>query len=263
MTSTPRRLDPLLVRRAKGWIKGLALRRGLLVRKLPQGRQGDAFFDQAALLKGRDPHIVFDVGAYLGETALTYRRLFPNATIHCFEPVPESFVKLSAALANEPRVRLNPLVISDGTQPVEMHVNRFAGTSSMLSPSRDVGAYLSSDLFEEVVTHQVRSTTLDSYCADQGVDQIDVLKLDIQGAESTALRGATGLLSRGAISLIYTELLVAPMYEGQGTIGDLLGLCERHGFRLYGLYNFEYGADTRLFQMDAILISPKLAAPQP
>ena len=257
MTSNSGRLDPRPLKSVKRFVKRFALRRGLLVRRLPGGRQGDAFSDQAALLSERDVGTILDVGAYVGETAIIYRRLFPMATVHCFEPVPESFDRLSSMLSGDPLTIVNALAIGDRTQPVELHVNRSAFTSSTMSPAPDVSAYLSQEHFEEVATHRAESTTIDRYCAERGIDHVDVLKLDIQGGERAALRGATKMLSREAISLIYTELLIAPMYEGQGSIGDILGFCEGQGYRLYGLYNFAYGADTRLYQVDAILLSPR------
>jgi len=253
VTSTSRRLNHPIVRSAKGLIKQLALRGGVLVRKLPQGRQGDAYADQAALLSGRKVEHILDVGAYVGEAALRYRRIFPEATIHCFEPVPASFEQLEANVGGDPLIRTNNVAVGAGTEPVVMHVNRAAMTSSTLRPASEVDQYLSADYFEEVVAHEAKSTTVDRYCAEHEVDRVDILKLDIQGGELKALQGSTEMMSRGAISLIYLELLLAPMYEGQSGVGELLSFCESKRYRVYGLYNFEYGADTRLFQVDAIL----------
>jgi FkbM family methyltransferase len=41
-----------------------------------------------------DPSVVFDVGAYLGQTTMHFRKSFPTASIHCFEHVDENFKKL-------------------------------------------------------------------------------------------------------------------------------------------------------------------------
>ena len=241
----------------KDFVKRLALRRGLLVRRLPGGRQGDPFSDQGALLSGRDVRTILDVGAWVGETALLYRRRFPSARIHCFEPVPESFARLSNLVAVDPLITVKELAVGDRIEPVELHVNRSAFTSSTLAPAPDVTSYLRANLFEEVVSHQAESTTIDRYCAEASIEHIDILKLDIQGGELAALRGASEMLSRGAISVIYTEVLVAPMYEAQPRLGDVFGLFDMYDYRLFGLYNFAYGADFRLYQMDAILLSPR------
>jgi FkbM family methyltransferase len=246
------------VRGAKGTIKRLALRCGVLVRKLPAGRQADPFRDQAALLRGREVRTVFDVGAYVGETALQYRSIFPHAQIHCFEPVPDSFQKLSDKTAGDRRITLNQGAVGAAAGSLEIHVNRSPFTSSTLRPAKETATYIDPSHFEQTVTHQAKVVTVDDYCAEHGIDEIDVLKLDIQGAELAALNGASRMLSRAAIQLVYTEMLVAPMYDQQSRLGEVLNLYEGYGYWLYGLYNLAYGADTRLYQMDAIVVAPSL-----
>ena len=54
----------------------------------------DAFTLQGKLIKVREP-IILDIGAHVGEVARIYRGMFPLASIHCFEPFPESFQLLS------------------------------------------------------------------------------------------------------------------------------------------------------------------------
>ena len=98
----------------------------------------------------------------------------------------------------------------------------------------------------------MQATTIDDYCRANGIERIDVRKLDIQGGELAALRGATQMLAEGRISLIYTEVLLGALYEGQPGAGEILSAMERHGYSVYGLYNFAYGADSRVYQMDAV-----------
>src|SRR5688572_10979739 len=63
---------------------------GVELRRLPPGHHADAFEEQRRLLADRSVHTIFDVGANVGVTATRYAHLFPDATIHCFEPFPES-----------------------------------------------------------------------------------------------------------------------------------------------------------------------------
>jgi len=246
---------------AKDFIKRFALSQGFLIRRLPHGRHGDPLSDQRALLTGRSVRTILDVGSYVGETALRYRRMYPDATVHCFEPVLGSFEQLAATAARDPMLLANQLVVSDQVGPIELRVSRFAFNSSTLPASASAGTVVGADIFEEVETRRTDSTTIDSYCAEKGIDEVDLLKLDVQGGEGAALRGATEMLRKGAISVVYTEVLVAPLYQGQSGVGEILSLCEKHGYRLYGLYNFAYGPDSRFYQMDAILLSPRFAEP--
>jgi FkbM family methyltransferase len=244
--------------RVRELIKAQTLRLGLVVRRVPAGRHGDAFADQARLLERVAVRRIFDVGAYHGETALRYRRLFPGAEIHCFEPVPGSFSRLEQVLAGMPLMIANKLAVSDSRQPIELHINRFLATSSRLHPTQGAADIVGTGLLDVVDTHFAESITIDEYCLDRRIGRIDVLKLDVQGGELAALRGAKRMLESGNVSLVYTEVLVNRLYEAQPGVGDLLSVLEGHDYRLYGLYNLVYGTDSALYQMDAIMMNPQL-----
>jgi len=53
----------------------------------------------------------------------------------------------------------------------------------------------------------VPSVTVDNFCAQSGIDHIDILKLDVQGGELLALEGTKHMLSRTAVTLIYAEVV--------------------------------------------------------
>jgi FkbM family methyltransferase len=249
-----------ITNRVKNALKAQALRRGIHVTRVPFGRHGDAFADQANLLDHVNVRRIFDVGAYHGETALRYRALFPNAEIHCFEPVPAAFTRLEEALAGTPLITANMLAVSDTAQPIKIQINRFSATSSRLQPSKVAERVVGNGLLDVVGSHTADGVTIDQYCGARGIDRIEVLKLDIQGGELAALRGAAEMIQSGKILIVYTELLVNDLYNGQPGVGELLTTLERHDYRLHGVYNLVYGLDTALYQMDAILTSPLLSA---
>lgn len=53
---------------------------------------------------------------------------------------------------------------------------------------------------------RVASVCLDRFCREKKIDRIDLLKLDIQGQEHSALVGASGLLRSGQVGTIFIEL---------------------------------------------------------
>jgi hypothetical protein len=74
----------------------------------------------------------------------------------------------------------------------------------------------------------VTAVTLDRKCAELGVDRIDLLKLDIQGAEAAALAGAGSLIDRGRIGMIFLELNWSA--AGPCPATDSLRRLERAGY---------------------------------
>lgn len=82
-----------------------------------------------------------------------------------------------------------------------------------------------------LITH-VRQQTLDTLALDQNIEDIDVLKIDVEGYEWDVLCGADGLLKDEKISMIYFEF-----GEHQGTMGQSFkqfwSLLTKHGFDIY------------------------------
>src|SRR5690606_38527457 len=72
--------------------------------------------------------------------------------------------------------------------------------------------------------------TLDSYCKRNGVKEIDILKIDVQGADS--------LLKNGAIRLIYSEVLFAENYSGQSSLLSISAFLEKHSYLLWDFKSF-------------------------
>ena len=145
--------------------------------------------------------VVVDVGACDGAVASDYLELFPEATCHCLEPHPPSFRELTERLGTHPRARLHPLALADTSGQRTLHAFPTAATNSLLAPVNDVGAVVGPghmDSFERV---EVDVTTLDTFAEREGLPRIDVLKLDVQGAEVLVLRGAERLLRARAIGL--------------------------------------------------------------
>lgn len=142
---------------------------------------------------------VLDVGANLGlYTLLSAVAVGPGGTVHAFEPVPRLFDYLSAGVRRSrlKNVRLNRVAISDtiGTVPMYLSDAKNTGLHS-LAPSKRRPAEI-----------RVESTTLAAYIRENGVAGVDVMKIDIEGAELLAFRGAGDLLVGDSAPIIQAEL---------------------------------------------------------
>ena len=101
--------------------------------------------------------------------------------------------------------------------------------------------------------------TIDSYCSEHNISHIDVLKLDIQGGELRALRGAANMLRGEAISLIYLEAFLLPFYKEQPLLGDICNELSQYSYTLHNIYNLGFRSTTgRCSWMDAIFVSPPM-----
>lgn len=198
-------------------------------------RSLDGFTSQKGLVRTPSP-VIFDVGAHIGSVAKTYRELFPSATIHCFEPDPGLIPELRKSVGEDPGIHLHELALSDQEGKSLFHVNSAPATNSLLATDSRAGAYFDASLYETKQQVEVHTTTVDAFCQARNLPAVDILKLDVQGAEYAVLEGAKGLLAQGKISLIFTEIIMIPTYQGQRKFHDYLGFFDQFGYDLFDIY---------------------------
>jgi FkbM family methyltransferase len=132
-----------------------------------------------------------DIGANSGfYTALFADRVGPRGRVHAFEANPALVDRLARMITLngfQGRVRLNPVAVSDRTGTARLYLSDHLDTTGMSSLVRKT--YL-----EESARIDVATTTLDDYARKRQVGPIGLLKMDIEGAEISALRGMEALL---------------------------------------------------------------------
>lgn len=154
----------------------------------------------AARFGGREVTVV-DVGAHVGEYAVCARRAFgPQATLHCFEPHPETFAALERRFGANARTHCHRLALGEGH-----------GTASLYSePASAVFSSLHPEAFgapghEVSRVDEVELETLDRVAERLGLGRIDLLKVDVEGHELSVLKGARELLDRRLIEVVQFE----------------------------------------------------------
>jgi len=205
---------------------------------------------------GRSPHLIFDLGAHLGETAVLYAEKFPQAAIHSFEPSPKTFLALQAALKAYPNVRPVNIALGDAMGTRTLHMNQSSGTDSLLSSAGQCSDAAMAELTKTVVEVPVTMQTLDEYCRANDVQFIDLLKMDVQGFELHVLQGARRLLAEHAIALIYTEVSFESFYEGQPFFHEVYTRLIDQGFQLVDLYGHSRSLSQALRWCDALFVHP-------
>ena len=174
-----------------------------------------------------DIRTVLDVGANQGEFARYAADCFPNATIHCFEPLPVCQPQLKTLAAGCSRIKVHPVALGEKSCAMQMFENDFAPSSSLL-PMQDRHR----ELWPKTTGAKkipVTMTTLDAVAAVAPFTGHMFLKLDVQGFEMNVLRGATQALRQTAVVMM--EVLFEPLYEGQADFRELLNFMADQGFR--------------------------------
>lgn len=210
----------------------------------------DAFEVQYKILSG-EARFIFDVGANRGDTAIKYSTLFDQAKVYAFEPFPETFEKLLNNIKDYEKIVPGQYAIADKKGQAVLFSNFNEDTNSLL-PSDKIG--LSSDQqVKNKSSITVQTETIDSFCRNNNIQQIDILKMDIQGSELAALKGAVDLLEKRKIKLIYTETYFKQQYLGQPLFHDISSFLYSYGYVIQDIYSPIYG-NGNLAWSDAIFI---------
>jgi FkbM family methyltransferase len=197
---------------------------------------------------------IFDVGANRGQSLIVYKNMFPEAAIHAFEPFPSAFNNLRECAKNIPNVFTNPTAISDSCGVDIFYINHLEDTNSLLKRPESGKQYYPDHAKLKSNMH-IPTITIDHYASENNISNIDILKMDIQGGELRALHGAREMLSRNAISIIYTEVFFIEHYANSPLMHDILNFLSTYGFSLYNICNATSAPDGQLRYADVIIIS--------
>jgi FkbM family methyltransferase len=173
-----------------------------------------------------DP-IVVEAGAHIGTDTVEMARMWPDGTIHSFEPVPDVFARLEARTGRLPNVCRHEEALGPPTPTVEMWVSGGASdaSSSVLTPRHHLKA-MPEVTFERRI--EAPAITLDAFAEREVLDRIDFLWLDMQGYELAALESGERVLP--AVRAIVCEVANVPYYEGMPLWPELRTWLERRGF---------------------------------
>lgn len=180
-------------------------------------------------LIGRDDPLIVEVGANDGTDTRELLANFPLAHIHCFEPDPRPLARFLRQV-NSPRCTLHALAVSDRDDWAELHlssgthpefgVSDWDYSSSLRAPQNHLSRFPWCTFERKLV---VAATRLDTWLSRHSeIEQIDYLRIDIQGAEGDLIRSGRAALER--TRYFYTEFSNHQEYAGQPSLEELLAM---------------------------------------
>jgi FkbM family methyltransferase len=155
---------------------------------------GEAFVLE--VLSGFAPRRIFDVGANIGEWSLEASAVCAGAEIHAFEIAAPTFDVLVERTRTVPSIRCLNVGLSDTVGSIRIrHYDALPALTTATDyphpfPYRELDATV---------------TTGDGYARENGIDHVDLVKIDVEGMEERVLRGFETLFARGGIDVVQFE----------------------------------------------------------
>ena len=205
--------------------------------------------------------IIFDCGAKQGQSVKRFKKLYPNSEIHCFEPVKNSIKKIQENYKNDNSIILNNCGVGDvNEKKVFNEYEDRIGTSSFREIKKDtawaINKFKNAEM--EPKKYEVNIITLDKYCSENNINQINIMKIDVQGYETNVLEGAKNLLKFSKIGLIEMELHHENLYNFENSYYELEKYLIPNNYRLFSVGRGGSLLHHTTFKQDIIFISDKL-----
>lgn len=185
------------------------------------------FFDNKEL-------IIFDIGAFNFDDSINFKTNFPESLVYSFEPF-EYNIENYGEKAKSMGVNVFKLAISDKVGKTKFYNSEtFNGTKwtcsgSLLMPSEKSGTEIHPGLIYNTDGIEVETSTIKDFCESNSIDRVDIIHMDVQGAEYYAVKGMGEKIRP---KLLFCETCEYETYDGALTQKDLDDLLFSMGYKI-------------------------------
>jgi FkbM family methyltransferase len=195
---------------------------------------------------GFAPCTVIDVGAAYGSFTRLCREVFPDARYFLIEPLDEYRPLLEQLKRSVPSVHYTMAAASDheGELAINVHPD-LVGSSLYREVETGTGV--------NGVARAVRGVTVDKVIREAGAAGPFLLKLDVQGAEVDALKGAEQMLLESECVIL--EVSFFKFFQDAPECADTIAYMKDRGFVPYDIVGLQYRPlDRALSQVDILFV---------
>lgn len=203
-------------------------------------------FDRVNFSGTADNATIFDVGGNIGQSSIWFLHEFPKASIYCFEPFAAIYQQLLSNTARFASIKTFHFGMSSKNEKRTVdRIDDYHCTTGKTTR-------LSSDESAE----EIHLRTIDSFCAEEGIGRIDILKTDTEGHDIHVLRGAVGMLRQHCIANVLSEASIRKESNDQTNFFDLCDFLGELGYELFSMYDLRHDIGTGRLNYFNVLFKP-------
>lgn len=172
--------------------------------------------------------IIIEAGAHIGRDTIKLSKLWPEARIYAFEPIPELFMQLYEKTRSNKNISCYQTALGSTNGIITLYQS--SGRSSAASSLFEPKAYLEEHpdvSFKEI---KVPVVTLDTWAKEQNISYADFMWLDMQGSELAMLKASPKIVA--TVKAIHTEVNLAERYAHNPLYPEYKKWLEAQGFKL-------------------------------
>jgi FkbM family methyltransferase len=181
--------------------------------------------------------VIFDIGAYNFEDSIIFKNKFKNSEVYAFEASSVNYntfhknadingvLTFNIALSNK-------IGKSTFFRSVSLNGMNWGASGSLLEPSDKL---LKRIQFESDL--EIETTTIEDFCKTHNIPNIDIIHMDVQGAEDLVIEGGMDFLTNHT-RYLYTEFSNIELYEEALTKEGICSLLP--DYEIVGLFNTNY-----------------------
>jgi len=177
------------------------------------------------------PFVIFDVGSNIGDyIELLNSMVQANFVVHSFEPNPKAFERLNERYGTQPNVTLNNVGVSSSEHKMDLYDPGSVGSAIASLYNRK--AYEGFKPEDQPVPVEVSLISIDSYVSKNNITQINYLKIDVEGHELEALKGAVNTFQSGIVNAGQFE--IGDTFKDAGiSIDDFVKFFDSFGYSIF------------------------------
>lgn len=196
--------------------------------------------ERMMLKAAEDCTTIIDVGANIGYYSIQFAET-KNATIYAFEPMDYQHETLRRNLAINSISNVNTIkkIVSDQEGIERIYFSGFENTGK-------------SSIVKKADQHEdIDAVTLDSFCEINNINNVDLIKIDVEGYEFKVLNGFHSMLESKKVTHVFVELLEKNLNKAGTSSREICDLLNKYDYRGYsigvdGLMPYEIGSSESL-----------------
>lgn len=194
--------------------------------------------------------VIIDGGAHEGRVTDTFKGIFQLPTIYACEPIPSYAHELTIEYKNDKNVHICQCALGSDNSNIDINIYE---RESLTSPLKLSQQYEQSRQLKSNIEKRV---TVPKKKIDSITTKADIIKLDIQGYEIEALKGAKEALKNCKSLLVETSF--ERNYEGRSLFKDVHEFLHNEQFNIFDIYGIKRGVDGQISTVRVVYLDKKV-----